>query len=115
MRTHVLFLGGPLGLQRRGTDVRDGAGDAGRADGGLLDVLRDLAGRHALLLDGGRYRRSDLADLADDAASSSVAAAVRSRLTISQPLFVHSNSTTMVQMADIFAYVISWGCGCVPW
>ncbi|EWY40074.1 hypothetical protein N825_03625 [Skermanella stibiiresistens SB22] len=33
----------------------------------------------------------------------------RSRLIIPQPLFVHSDLTTMVQMADILAYVISWG------
>lgn len=33
----------------------------------------------------------------------------RSRLIIPQRLFVHSDLTTMVQMADILAYVISWG------
>lgn len=33
----------------------------------------------------------------------------RSRLIIPEPLFVHSDLTTMVQMADIVAYVISWG------
>lgn len=33
----------------------------------------------------------------------------RSRLIIPEPLFVHSDQTTMIQMADIVAYVISWG------
>ena len=33
----------------------------------------------------------------------------RSRLIIPEPLFVHSDLTTMVQMADIVAYVLSWG------
>lgn len=33
----------------------------------------------------------------------------RSRLIIPEPLFVHSDLTTMVQMADLLAYVISWG------
>jgi len=33
----------------------------------------------------------------------------RSRLIIPEPLFVHSDMTTMVQVADIVAYVISWG------
>lgn len=32
----------------------------------------------------------------------------RSRLIIPEPLFVHSDLTTMVQMADLLAYVISW-------
>lgn len=34
---------------------------------------------------------------------------VRSHLIVPQPLFVHSDLTTMVQMADLVAYVISWG------
>lgn len=34
---------------------------------------------------------------------------VRSRLIIPEPFFVHSDLTTLVQMADIVAYVISWG------
>lgn len=33
----------------------------------------------------------------------------RSRLIIPEPFFVHSDLTTMIQMADIVAYVISWG------
>lgn len=33
----------------------------------------------------------------------------RSRLIIPEPFFVHSDLTTMVQLADIIAYVISWG------
>lgn len=33
----------------------------------------------------------------------------RSRLIIPEPLFVHSDLTTMVQMADLLAYVVSWG------
>ena len=33
----------------------------------------------------------------------------RSRLIIPEPFFVHSDLTTLVQMADIVAYVISWG------
>ena len=34
---------------------------------------------------------------------------VRSRLIIPEPLFVHSDLTTMIQMADLIAYIISWG------
>jgi Protein of unknown function (DUF3800) len=33
----------------------------------------------------------------------------RSRLIIPEPLFVHSDLTTMIQMADLIAYIISWG------
>ncbi|MCL4671878.1 MAG: DUF3800 domain-containing protein [Sphingomonadaceae bacterium] len=33
----------------------------------------------------------------------------RSRLIIPEPFFVHSDLTTMVQIADLIAYVISWG------
>lgn len=33
----------------------------------------------------------------------------RSRLIIPEPLFVHSDLTTMIQMADLVAYVVSWG------
>lgn len=33
----------------------------------------------------------------------------RSRLVIPEPFFVHSDLTTMVQMADLVAYIISWG------
>ena len=33
----------------------------------------------------------------------------RARLIIPEPFFVHSDLTTMVQMADLVAYVISWG------
>lgn len=33
----------------------------------------------------------------------------RSRLIIPEPFFVHSDLTTLVQTADIVAYVISWG------
>ena len=33
----------------------------------------------------------------------------RSDLIIPQPLFVHSDLTSMVQMADLIAYLISWG------
>lgn len=33
----------------------------------------------------------------------------RSNLIIPEPLFVHSDLTTMIQMADLVAYVISWG------
>ena len=33
----------------------------------------------------------------------------RSRLIIPEPFFVHSDLTTMVQLADIIAYVVSWG------
>lgn len=32
----------------------------------------------------------------------------RSRLIVPEPLFVHSDLTTMIQMTDIIAYVISW-------
>ena len=34
---------------------------------------------------------------------------IRSRLVVPEPLFVHSDLTTMIQMADIIAYVIAWG------
>ena len=33
----------------------------------------------------------------------------RSRLIIPEPFFVHSDLTSLVQLADIIAYVISWG------
>ncbi len=33
----------------------------------------------------------------------------RSRLVIPEPFFVHSDLTTLVQLADIVAYVVSWG------
>ena len=33
----------------------------------------------------------------------------RSRLIIPEPFFVHSDMTTMVQVADLMAYIISWG------
>lgn len=33
----------------------------------------------------------------------------RSRLIIPEPFFVHSDLTTMVQMADLIAYIIAWG------
>ncbi|WP_062096055.1 DUF3800 domain-containing protein [Caulobacter sp. CCH5-E12] len=33
----------------------------------------------------------------------------RSRLIIPEPFFVHSDMTTLVQLADIVAYVMSWG------
>lgn len=33
----------------------------------------------------------------------------RSRLIVPEPFFVHSDLTTLVQMADLLAYVISWG------
>ena len=33
----------------------------------------------------------------------------RSRLIIPEPFFVHSDMTTMVQVADLIAYIISWG------
>jgi hypothetical protein len=33
----------------------------------------------------------------------------RSRLIIPEPFFVHSDLTSLVQLADIMAYVISWG------
>ncbi len=34
---------------------------------------------------------------------------VRSRLIIPEPFFVHSDLTTLIQVADIIAYTISWG------
>ncbi|MCY4461966.1 MAG: DUF3800 domain-containing protein [Albidovulum sp.] len=34
---------------------------------------------------------------------------IRSRLIIPEPFFVHSDLTTMVQVADLVAYIISWG------
>ncbi len=33
----------------------------------------------------------------------------RSRLILPEPLFVHSDLTTMIQVADLVAYVVSWG------
>lgn len=33
----------------------------------------------------------------------------RSRLVVPEPLFVHSDLTTMIQMADLVAYIVSWG------
>lgn len=33
----------------------------------------------------------------------------RSRLIIPEPFFVHSDLTTMVQVADLIAYIVSWG------
>ncbi len=33
----------------------------------------------------------------------------RARLIIPEPLFVHSDMTSLVQVADIIAYVVSWG------
>lgn len=33
----------------------------------------------------------------------------RSRLIIPEPFFVHSDLTTLIQVADIIAYVVSWG------
>lgn len=33
----------------------------------------------------------------------------RSRLIIPEPLFVHSDLTSMIQMADLVAYIVSWG------
>lgn len=33
----------------------------------------------------------------------------RSRLIVPEPLFVHSDLTTLIQMADLVAYIISWG------
>ena len=33
----------------------------------------------------------------------------RARLIIPEPFFVHSDMTTLVQLADIVAYVVSWG------
>ncbi|WP_204985419.1 DUF3800 domain-containing protein [Mesorhizobium japonicum] len=34
---------------------------------------------------------------------------MRSRLIIPEPFFVHSDLTTLIQLTDIVAYVISWG------
>ena len=34
---------------------------------------------------------------------------IRSRLIIPEPFFVHSDLTTMVQVADLIAYLLSWG------
>ena len=34
---------------------------------------------------------------------------LRSRLIVPEPLFVHSDLTSMVQMADLIAYIICWG------
>jgi hypothetical protein len=33
----------------------------------------------------------------------------RSRLIIPEPFFIHSDLTTLVRLADIIAYTISWG------
>ncbi len=33
----------------------------------------------------------------------------RSRLIIPEPLFIHSDLTTMIQMVDLVAYIVSWG------
>ncbi|WP_306117443.1 MULTISPECIES: DUF3800 domain-containing protein [unclassified Roseitalea] len=33
----------------------------------------------------------------------------RSRLIIPEPLFVHSDLTTMIQIADLVAYIVAWG------
>lgn len=33
----------------------------------------------------------------------------RSRLIVPEPFFVHSDLTTMIQMADLVAYIVSWG------
>lgn len=33
----------------------------------------------------------------------------RSELVIPEPFFVHSDLTTMIQMADLVAYIVSWG------
>ena len=33
----------------------------------------------------------------------------QSRLIVPEPLFVHSDLTTMIQMADLVAYIVSWG------
>ncbi len=33
----------------------------------------------------------------------------RARLIIPEPFFVHSDLTTLIQLTDIVAYVISWG------
>ncbi len=33
----------------------------------------------------------------------------RSRLIIPEPFFVHSDLTTLIQLTDIMAYVVSWG------
>lgn len=35
---------------------------------------------------------------------------IRSTLVIPEPLFVHSDLTTGIQIADIIAYIISWSC-----
>ncbi len=34
---------------------------------------------------------------------------VRAKLVIPEPMFVHSDLTTMIQVADLVAYIISWG------
>lgn len=34
---------------------------------------------------------------------------VRSRLIVPEPLFVHSDLTSLIQIADLVAYVVSWG------
>ena len=34
---------------------------------------------------------------------------IRSRLIIPEPFFVHSDLTTMIQVADLIAYILSWG------
>ena len=34
---------------------------------------------------------------------------LRSGLIIPEPFFVHSDLTTMIQMTDLIAYVVSWG------
>jgi len=39
----------------------------------------------------------------------SVKGRIRSNLLIPEPLFVHSDLTTGVQIADMIAYIISWG------
>ncbi len=33
----------------------------------------------------------------------------RARLIVPEPFFVHSDLTTMIQMADLIAYIVSWG------
>jgi hypothetical protein len=33
----------------------------------------------------------------------------RARLIIPEPLFVHSDLSTIIQLADIIAYIVSWG------
>ena len=35
---------------------------------------------------------------------------MRSRQIIPQPFFVHSDLTTLIQVADLIAYILSWGC-----